>query len=221
MLKILIKKQLLEINRALFFDRKTGKRRSTAGIAFFVGLFVLLFVFLMAWFAFEAYFIGNVFISEGLNWLFFAATGIMGMFFGILGSVFNTYASLYIAKDNDLLLSMPIPVKSIILSRLASVYIIGAAYVLCSGMFGLFLNLKRPDFKWTSESAAIKHSFALIIDSIAGIIFAFAIAHIYLLCIKAISPFLFGVILVLILSVPIILLFLYFNKKAVNDFADL
>ncbi len=530
MLKILIKKQLLEINRALFFDSKTGKRRSATGIVLFVGLFVLLFVFLMAWFAFEAYFIGNVFLSKGLNWLFFAATGIIGMFFGIVGSVFNTYASLYIAKDNDLLLSMPIPVKTIILSRLASVYIIGAAYagivtlpsavvymiltdwavkgiigslifciavslvvfaiscglgfivaklagklknkgilttilmialigayyaiagntefilngltengeaiakamriyayplyalgkvgegdaifsvcflaatllltylvylvisrsflklatsaaktkagkydgkktarksefaalfkkeitrfttsstymlncglgsffmivigivtlikgwtiisdpelyefvspyialviylvptvmaslnpitapsislegktiwilkslpidvrkilgaklllhivftlpavefltlclalvfkselsiviisviisaayVLCSAMFGLFLNLKRPDFRWTSESAAIKHCFALIIVSITGIIFAFAIANLYLLCIKAISPFLFGVILVLILSVPIALLSLYFNKKAVKDFAEL
>ena len=530
MLKILIKKQLLEINRALFFDAKTGKRRSTAGIAFFVGLFVLFFVFLMAWFAFEAYFIGGVFLSKGLNWLFFAATGIIGMFFGIIGSVFNTYATLYIAKDNDLLLSMPIPVKSIILSRLASVYIIGAmyagivtlpsavvymaltgwavkgiigslifcvavslvvfvfscglgfivaklagklknrgilttilmlalmgayytiaanaefilnkltengeaiavamriyayplyslgkvgegdpifsvcflaatllltylvylvisrsflkmvtspektksgkydgkktksksqfaslfkkelvrfttssaymincglssifmivigivalikgwsiisdpelhelvspyialviylvptvmaslnpitapsislegkniwilkslpidarkilgaklllhivftlpaveflticlalffkselsiviisviisaAYVLCSAMFGLFLNLKRPNFRWTSESVAIKHCFALIIDSIAGIIFAFVIAYLYPLCIKVISPFMFGLILVLILSVPIALLFRYFNKKAAKDFADL
>ena len=31
---------------------------------------------------------------------------------GAFGSVFNTYSSLYLAKDNDLLLSMPIPVRT-------------------------------------------------------------------------------------------------------------
>ena len=128
MLRILIKKQLLEINSVLFFDRKTGKRRSATGITLFIGLFVLLFAFLIVMFAAMAYAIGNVFLSNGLNWFYFVITGGIGIFFGVFGSVFNTYASLYLAKDNDLLLSMPIPVKSIILSRLASVYIIGAIY---------------------------------------------------------------------------------------------
>ena len=128
MLKILIKKQLLEINRALFFDSKTGKRRSATGIILFVGLFILLFALLITMFAAMAYNIGLAFLPMALDWFYFVITGSVGIFFGVFGSVFNTYATLYLAKDNDLLLSMPIPVKSIILSRLASVYIIGAAY---------------------------------------------------------------------------------------------
>ena len=36
---------------------------------------------------------------------------------GIFGSVFNTFASLYQAKDNDLLLSLPIPIYAIILKE--------------------------------------------------------------------------------------------------------
>ena len=47
---------------------------------------------------------------------------------GAFGSVFNTYSGLYMSKDNDLLLSLPIPVRSILASRLASVYLLGLMY---------------------------------------------------------------------------------------------
>ena len=40
---------------------------------------------------------------------------------GVFGSVFNTYASTYLAKDNDLLLSLPIPVKDVLIARLLGV----------------------------------------------------------------------------------------------------
>ena len=36
---------------------------------------------------------------------------------GAFGSVFNTYAGPYLPKDNDLLLSMPIPVSSLVAAR--------------------------------------------------------------------------------------------------------
>lgn len=49
---------------------------------------------------------------------------------GVFGSVFNTYASLYQAKDNDLLLAMPIPSGKILLIRLSGVYIMGLLYEL-------------------------------------------------------------------------------------------
>jgi ABC-2 type transport system permease protein len=47
---------------------------------------------------------------------------------GAFGSVFNTYSSLYLGKDNDLLLSLPIPVNTIIAARLINVYLLGAMY---------------------------------------------------------------------------------------------
>ena len=49
---------------------------------------------------------------------------------GVIGSVFNTYASLYQAKDNDLLMSLPIPALYILLIRVAGVYIVGLFYQL-------------------------------------------------------------------------------------------
>ena len=36
-----------------------------------------------------------------------ALMGLLAVFLGAFGSVFNTYSGLYLAKDNDLLLSMP------------------------------------------------------------------------------------------------------------------
>ena len=66
--------------------------------------------------------------AVGMDWLFFALMGLLAVFLGAFGSVFNTYSSLYLAKDNDLLLSMPIPVRTIMASRLLGVYLMGLMY---------------------------------------------------------------------------------------------
>lgn len=128
MLKVLLKKQLLEINRSIFFNQKTGNRRSKGAIAAFIGLFAVLMLFLMGMFGFAAYMLATVFIPQGLGWFYFTTVGGLAILFGVFGSVFNTYATLFLAKDNDLLLSMPIPVKYILISRLLSVYIMGLIY---------------------------------------------------------------------------------------------
>ena len=63
-----------------------------------------------------------------MDWLYFTIMALLAIVLGAFGSVFNTYSSLYLAKDNDLLLSMPIPVRTILLSRLLSVYLMGLMY---------------------------------------------------------------------------------------------
>ena len=128
MLKVLLKKQLLEINRSIFFNQKTGDRRSKGAIAVFIGLFAVLLLFLMAMFGFAAYALATIFIPQGLGWFYFSTVGGLSILFGVFGSVFNTYATLFLAKDNDLLLSMPIPVKYILISRLLGVYLMGLIY---------------------------------------------------------------------------------------------
>lgn len=44
MLKTLIKKQLLELNRSFFIDRKTGKGKSARSATFSIVLFILLMI---------------------------------------------------------------------------------------------------------------------------------------------------------------------------------
>lgn len=127
MLKALIKKQLLELNSFYFTNRKTGQRRSKLSTVLFIGLFALLFVYLGAVF----YFVGKMFVPLLLldvDWLYFSLMGIMAVLFGVLGTAFNTSAGLYKAKDNDLLLSMPIKPYKIIISRVLGVCAFGLLY---------------------------------------------------------------------------------------------
>ncbi len=128
MLKILIKKQLLELNRSFFVDRKTGKGKSSRSAAFSIVLFIFLIIFAIGgMFCYMSYSMRPL-ITFGMSWLYFSIMGATAALFGVFGSVFNTYSSLYDAKDNDLLLSMPVPVRDIIVARLIGVYLMGLMY---------------------------------------------------------------------------------------------
>ena len=128
MLKALLKKQFLEINTFYFTDRKTGKRRSKKGIIGCILLYALLFTSLGFAFYEMASMVGSTLLPTGLDWLYFALTGIIAVFMGVFGGVFNTYAGLYLAKDNELLLSMPIPSGKILTVRMVGVYLMGLMY---------------------------------------------------------------------------------------------
>ncbi|MBO4355912.1 MAG: hypothetical protein J5850_03545, partial [Clostridia bacterium] len=129
MLKVLLKKQMTEIFRSYFYNVKTNKKRSSAGtVAMFVLFVVLMVGFIGGMFTFLSIAMCPGLVSAGMGWLFFAVMTLISIFMGAFGSVFNTYAGLYLSKDNDLLLSMPIPVKDIIASRLLGVYLLGLMY---------------------------------------------------------------------------------------------
>ena len=128
MLKTLIRKQLLELNKSFFVDRKTGKGKSPRSATFSIVLFILLMIFAIGgMFCYMSYSMRPL-ITYGMSWLYFAIMGATAALFGVFGSVFNTYSSLYDAKDNDLLLSMPIPVRDIMAARLIGVYLMGLMY---------------------------------------------------------------------------------------------
>ena len=63
-----------------------------------------------------------------MGWLYYLLMGLIAVFLGTFGSVFSTYSSLYLSKDNDLLLSLPIPVRTLMASRLLTVYLMGLMY---------------------------------------------------------------------------------------------
>ena len=129
MLKVLLQKQLAEIFRTYFYNAKTNKARSKgATIAYLVGFALLMVGLLGGIFAYLSVSLCGALSAVGMDWLFFALMGLLAVFLGAFGSVFNTYSSLYLAKDNDLLLSMPIPVRTIMASRLLGVYLMGLMY---------------------------------------------------------------------------------------------
>lgn len=129
MLKVLVKKQLTEVFKSYFFDAKKNKMRSKGAIVAWFVFFIVIVVGML----------GGIFTSlsmslcpgltdAGMDWLYFLLMSGISSCLGVFGSVFNTYSGLYLSKDNDLLLSMPIPVRTIITARLLNVYLMGTMY---------------------------------------------------------------------------------------------
>jgi len=113
--------------RATFARLLQGSRRrkSRSGAAL-IGYGVLM-LYVVGCFLFLFY---NLFTTlakplneGGLGWLYYALGGLMALILSLLGSVFAAQSQLYEARDNSLLLSMPIRPSSILASRMASLYL--------------------------------------------------------------------------------------------------
>lgn len=130
MTKALLKKQMLEVFAWIYKDRKTGKNRSKNGIIGYIILYIFIFGFLGSIFYNVAKILCAPLAQAGLGWLFFAIMGLISVALGVFGSVFNTYSSLYLAKDNDMLLATPVPPSAILISRLSGVFVMGLMYEL-------------------------------------------------------------------------------------------
>ncbi len=154
MVGILLRKQLAGMYKSYFYDSKKGTLRSKGAVLLRFGGFALLMVVLFGgFFGYISYLLCDPFCSLGLGWMYFVIMGLIAIALGSFGSVFNTFAGLYLAKDNDLLLSMPIPVSAIMASRLLGVYLTGLLYsgfvalgavvvyfVVCGFSFGALLG---------------------------------------------------------------------------------
>lgn len=129
MLRILLKKQMTEVFKGYFYDAKKNKKRSTLSTVSLILLFVALMVGVIGgMFTALSIQLCKPFINAGMDWLYFLIMGLLAISYGAIGGAFNSYYGLYVSKDNDLLLSMPISAKSIIVARLTSTYLIGFMY---------------------------------------------------------------------------------------------
>lgn len=130
MTKALFKKQMMDVFSWVYRSRKSGKNRSGKGLVSYILLYLIIFGFLGTVFFKLADMLCAPLTAVGLGWLFFALMGLIAVALGVFGSVFNTYSTLYLAKDNGLLLSMPIPPAKILTVRLAGVFAMGLLYEL-------------------------------------------------------------------------------------------
>lgn len=128
MLKTLIKKQLSELRSYFFFNKKKGEKYTGGKL---VGM-IILFAFIAFSCAFAFYGMGMGFaaatIPLGFDWLYFTIMGGVCFIVGVIGNSFTTFNILYKGKDNEILLSLPIKPGYILISRMLSVYIMGAIY---------------------------------------------------------------------------------------------
>lgn len=157
MIKILMKKQLKQLFSGFFVDRKTGKSKSKGAAVSGIVIYIVLILGCMGgMFGSVAYSMCAKLCAVGLDWMYMAMMAMMSLAIGIFGSVFNTYASLYQAKDNDLMLSLPIPVRAILFSRLAGVYVMGAMFAATAMVPGIIVYgvVSRPGI-WPVVSAVV------------------------------------------------------------------
>ncbi len=71
----------------------------------------------------------SAFLELEFAWLYFALAGLLAFAFGIFGTVFTTQSQMYQAKDNDLLLAMPIKPGHIVGSRVFVLYLLTMVFV--------------------------------------------------------------------------------------------
>lgn len=128
MLRTLIRKQFQELGLIFFYDQKKNRRRSKGGIALYIALMVFVFASVMFAMFGMALMLGDILIPAGQGWLYFAMMGIASILMGVVASVFTTYMGLYCAKDNDLLLSMPIPPGKMLFARMTQVIAVSFLY---------------------------------------------------------------------------------------------
>lgn len=170
MLKLLVKKQLTEIFRAYLYDAKKNRARSKAATVGYIIFFVLLMVGVIGgMFTLLSLAMCRSMAEVGMSWFYFAIMGLMAILLGAFGSVFTTYSSLYLPKDNDQMLSLPIPVNTLIAARLLGVYLMGLMY---SGV----VVLPAIIVYWVTVSAAPLHLLAGVLFLLLISLFVMAIS---------------------------------------------
>ncbi len=138
MIKLLLKNRFLGILGSMLGKNKSGK-----GGAGRVALFVVLYAYL----GFALLFLSVTmslslaasFLPVGLDWFYYAVFMLAGMTVLFVLSIFETKSELFDCKDNDLLLSMPIPEGALVVSRISVVltvnYIVEAFIMLPAIVF--------------------------------------------------------------------------------------
>lgn len=121
MIKTLVRIRLKAMFAGIFRNSRRAKSRSP-GMKILIGLlavYVLASFFMMFGMMFRM--LCEPYYKAGLGWFYFSTTGIMAFALCFIGSVFAVQQQLFNAKDNEMLLSMPIPPRAILLSRMLSI----------------------------------------------------------------------------------------------------
>ena len=120
--------------------RKSGGL-DRSGVYFLVGFMALLFLFIFGW-TFSA--LAEPFYAAGLGWFYFALALLCSFALGFIGSVFTAQNQLFAARDNELLLAMPIPPRLILGSRMAMLLVMN--YALQAAVYVRILKNKTSSF---------------------------------------------------------------------------
>ncbi len=112
-----------------FMRGRNSKGQSfNIGTAFIIAIILIAFGFMMVFSFGLAMVIGFQMGQKGCEWLFFPMAFVSSAVFSFIGTVFSAQSYLYDAKDNELLLSMPINPSDVMLSRMIALYLLNFVY---------------------------------------------------------------------------------------------
>ena len=128
MLKVLFKKQVSELVSNMLGGKpiKQGVFSVRMMIYLLLGFYLFIMMFRVFWSMSVS--LCQPLCAVGNDWMYFALMGVMATFIGVTGSLFTANATIYHARDNELLLSMPIPQWMIVFVRMAMIYLVSAAF---------------------------------------------------------------------------------------------
>ncbi len=146
MLKALLKKQLLEAGALFMGNGRKGKRRSPL---FIIGISALIIYALgamvvMFWFLAETLCLPLV--QSGLTWVYFALIGLLAFSMTAILLALAAKNTLYEAKDNELLLAMPIKPSAILFVRMLGLYLLALLIVVLAFMPGVVYYFTAVEF---------------------------------------------------------------------------
>ena len=127
MFKALMKVQLASVIASLMRSSKGNEKRSAASGALIAVLFVFVAGVLVFAFGAMFYALAAPMHSVGLDWFYFAMAALTAFALCFIGSVFTAQQQLFSARDNELLLAMPIKPKFILGSRMVMLLAINYA----------------------------------------------------------------------------------------------
>lgn len=172
MLKVLIKNRLQAMLGSLVGASRSKKKRGTGVM---IG-FALLMVYVLGVFAwmFGMFFsaLAQPFHSAGLDWLYFAFAGLMALALMIVGSIFMTKSQLYEARDNELLLSLPVPPSAILASRMV-------VLLLFNAVFGLMVVAPAGVVWLTQVSASVGQILIFLLIFLAMPFLSLAVSSVF------------------------------------------
>ena len=151
MMKALLKLRLRAMFVGFLQQSRQKKKKSKGMAVLFAVLYLYVAVVVVGMMCLMFGQLAQPYHTMGLDWLYFAMAGLMGLGFAVFGGVFTTQNQLYDAKDNDLLLSMPVTPAMILMSRMIpllglNLLFVGLVMVPASVMYAILVQFSLLNF---------------------------------------------------------------------------
>lgn len=145
MIKALVRIRFLSMLSALTAQGRKKNKSSKSTLILYAVLYLYVLAVVCGMMGVTFFSLAQPYHAMGLDWLYFAVAALMSLGLCVFGSVFSTQNQLYAARDNALLLSMPIKPRDILISRMLPLLAVEALFagaVLLPAMvvYGVFVE---------------------------------------------------------------------------------